>query len=375
MTSLEADDRPVYLTGSFNNWNPLDPQYLLQQEDGHYFIDLEIASDEQVTFKFTRGGWENVEIDRYGNITGNRELPQEVTAVDEVVERWRTDWSPFKDEFFPIIELVSDAFAIPQLKKTRRVWALLPYDYHKSKKKYPVLYLHDAQNLFREGSEFGNWEIDKKLSILAEYGRGDVIVVAVEHGEEDRAREYLLGKNKVVKGVQGKKFIRFLVETLKPYIDKKYRTRTGRKDTGIGGSSLGGLLSIYAGFLYPEVYGRLMIFSPSLWAAKNMRFPLLPFLERFHMKVYLYAGDNESEHLVEYVNRFAEQLKELDAHDIDIEMIKRIRPGGTHSEFYWAQEFPRALEWLFFESTEDPLIVRNKNKKLTYDRSNASSRG
>ena len=70
-------------------------------------------------------------------------------------------------------------FFMPQLNKSRKVWALLPFDYHKTDKEYPVLYLQDAQNLFNEGSEFGNWEIDKKLSILSEYGRGDIIIIAI----------------------------------------------------------------------------------------------------------------------------------------------------------------------------------------------------
>jgi predicted alpha/beta superfamily hydrolase len=70
--------------------------------------------------------------------------------------------------------------------------------------KYPVLYLQDAQNLFNEGSGFGNWEIDKKLSILAEYGRGDVIIIAIEHGSEDRIKEYIFDNDNVANGSEGK---------------------------------------------------------------------------------------------------------------------------------------------------------------------------
>lgn len=368
LQSLEEDDRPVYLTGDFNNWNPLDVAYEMSKTDAGYSFELEIGKPDPVAFKFTRGGWENVEIDRYGNITGNRVIAPTDTQRDEVVERWRVNWSPFKKEFFPLTKLVSDNFKIPQLKKTRRVWALLPYDYHQSKKRYPVIYLQDAQNLFNEGSEFGNWEIDKKLSILAEYGRGDIIVVAVEHGHEERTREYLLGKNKILKGAQGKKMIRFMADTLKPYIDRKYRTKPDREYTGIGGSSLGGLISIYAGFLYPEVYSKLMIFSPSLWAAPDLHFSMLPLLESFESRMYMYAGDNESRFLLKHVNNFVKQLKsDLSKTDSSIVINKRIRPGGTHSEFYWAQEFPRALEWLFFNSKDDPLTVRSENKQLSYD--------
>ena len=366
LTSLKEDDRPVYIAGDFNGWNAQGAEYMLIKKDSQYQIDLSLPSElTQIAFKFTRGGWENGEIDKHGNITPNRIAATDAGSVDAIVERWRTNWSPFKKEYLPIIKLVSDAFEIPQLHKTRRVWALLPHDYDKDDQHYPVLYLQDAQNLFNESSEFGNWEIDKKLSILAEYGWGDVIIVAVEHGEEDRAREYTLGPNKVLEGSEGKKMIRFMADTLKTYIDQNYRTLPGRETTGIGGSSLGGLISIYAGFLYPEVYSKLMIFSPSLWAAPNLNFPMLPLLAPFVSRVYMYAGDNESAHLVTHVKSFVSRMQEQVA-NIAAELVFKtsIRPGGQHNEFYWAQEFPRALEWLFFDSKEDPHLLRSRTKSI-----------
>ena len=133
-----------------------------------------------------------MEIDRFGNITPNRKTKKSQHTELDKVERWRINWGPFKKEFFPIVEIISEKFYIPQLNRTRKIWALLPYNYHKTDKDYPVLYLHDAQNLFNEGSAFGNWEIDQKMSILAEYGRGDVIIIAIENGSEERIKEYVL---------------------------------------------------------------------------------------------------------------------------------------------------------------------------------------
>ncbi len=121
--------------------------------------------------------------------------------------------------------MISEKFYIPQLDRYRKIWAVLPYDYHTSDKTYPVLYLQDAQNLFNEGSGFGNWEIDKKLSILAEYGRGDLIIIAIEHGSEDRIKEYIFDNDHVANGSEGKKYIRFITDTLKPYVDENYRTK------------------------------------------------------------------------------------------------------------------------------------------------------
>jgi len=147
----------------------------------------------------------------------------------------------------PIIKIIEEDYEIPQLKRRRRIAALLPYDYYQNEKEYPVLYLHDGQNLFGEESPFGNWAIDQSLAHLASQGSGEVVVIAIDHGGEDRLNEYMpFNTRKYGKG-QGKLYIKFLMETLKPYVDDKYRVMTDSEHTGIGGSSMGGLISLFAG--------------------------------------------------------------------------------------------------------------------------------
>ena len=235
LKSKEADERPVFITGNFNKWNPRDLVFELTEiAENTYSIYIEDEKlPEFIEYKFTRGGWGNVEIDRLGNITPNRKVQKNDLDREDEVERWRVNWGPFKQEFFPIVEIISEKFFIPQLNKTRKIWALLPYNYHQTKKDYPVLYLQDAQNLFNEGSAFGNWEIDKKMSILAEYGRGDVIIIAIENGSDDRIKEYVLDYNSITENAEGKKYVRFLADTLKPYVDSVYRTKPEREFTGI----------------------------------------------------------------------------------------------------------------------------------------------
>lgn len=367
LNTAEKDSRPIFITGNFNKWNPKDYDFQLKiLDENTYSIDIEdqLLGDD-IEYKFTKGGWENVELDQYGNITPNRKVKKKSATTNDFVEKWRFNWGPFKDEFFPIVEVISEEFYIPQLDRYRKVWALLPYDYYISNKKYAVLYLQDAQNLFNEGSAYGNWEIDKKLSILAEYGRGDVIVIAIEHGSEDRIKEYIFDNDNVANGSEGKKYIRFVTDTLKPFIDEHYRTKKDRENTGIGGSSLGALISLYSGFLYPEVYSKLLIFSPSLWIEPNNNFPMMSFRVPFKTKIYLYGGEKEGSKMVKRIQVFENYLKRWEKKNLfDFEFKTNINPDGEHSEFYWSQEFPRAIEWLFYNNKENPVEVTPKQENI-----------
>jgi predicted alpha/beta superfamily hydrolase len=365
--TVEIDDRPVFITGNFNSWNPKDYNFQLRQTDtSRYFIEIEDqALPDDIEYKFTKGGWENVELDQYGNITPNRKVKKSAGKTTDSVKKWRLNWGPFKEEYYPIAEVISENFYIPQLDRYRKVWALLPYDYHNTDKRYPVLYLQDAQNLFNEGSGFGNWEIDKKLSILAEYGRGDLIIIAIEHGSEERIKEYIFDNDHVASGSEGKKYIRFIADTLKPFVDENYRTKKDRDNTGIGGSSLGALISIYSGFLYPEVYSKLLIFSPSLWVEPNNNFPMMNFRVPFKTKIYLYGGGQEGSKMVKRIHIFEEYLKKWEEKKLfDFEFKTNINPEGTHNEFYWSQEFPRAIEWLFYDNTENPVEVKPHQQSI-----------
>jgi predicted alpha/beta superfamily hydrolase len=361
------DDRAIYITGNFNSWSPKDYRYQLKQSDTqNYYIEIENdVLPDHIEYKFTKGGWENVELDSSGNITPNRKVPKCLGKTKDMVQNWRFNWGPFKKEFYPIAEIISEEFYIPQLERSRKVWALLPYDYYISAKNYPALYLQDAQNLFNEGSGYGNWEIDKKLSVLSEYGRGEVIIIAIEHGSEERIKEYIFDNDHVANGSEGKKYIRFITDTLKPFVDQNYRTKKDRENTGIGGSSLGALISIYSGFLYPEVYSKLLIFSPSLWVEPNNNFPMMNFRTPFNIKIYLYGGEQEGSKMVKRIHVFEQYLKRWEKKNLfDFEFRTSINPEGTHSEFYWSQEFPKAIEWLFYDNTENPVEVKPQQKSI-----------
>jgi predicted alpha/beta superfamily hydrolase len=351
LTTDEDDMRPVYISGNFNNWKTQDNDFMMEQigiNSYHFKFPLGFDYPETLFYKFTKDDWSEVEIDQNGNRTENRSTKLHTGIQKEYVARWRKNWLPFKQSYLPKVQLISNEFEIPQLNKTRKIWALIPHDYDKTDERYPVMYLQDAQNLFNEKAAFGNWEIDKKLAVMSEYKIGKIIIIAIEHAEEDRVKEYNVGKTVLGKG-QGKKYIRFVTDTLKPFVDANFRTKTEREHTGIGGSSMGGLVSIFSGLKNPEVYGKLMIFSPSLWVVPELKInPKKAFSA--DTKIYLYAGGNESETMIEHTHAFYEKLVTTEFVKDKTKINLSINRHGTHSETYWSDEFPKAIEWLFFQS-------------------------
>lgn len=349
LTTLQDDERPVYVVGNFNNWHPADPRFRMTKTgNGKYEYTFHQPLPETMEYKYVKGDWRHTELDQYGNKIGNRKLILPQGTFYNEVPRWRKNGLFYDPAFLPKIEVISEAFDIPQLDKTRKVTILLPYDYHQSSKRYPVLYIQDGQNLFNDHAPFGNWEIDRKMAVLAERGMGDLIIVAIDHGEKSRITEYtpIETLNLGIGQGEGELYINFMKDTLKPHIDQHYRTLTDAWHTGVGGSSMGGLISLYAGLIQPNTFGRLMVFSPSIWIYPKVYEEILNKYDVNISKIYLYAGDNESETMVEQMQRLQKVL--LQKEHSNNEVLLHIKAGGTHSESEWSMAFPKAVEWLFF---------------------------
>lgn len=248
----------------------------------------------------------------------------------------------------PIIEVIEEEYELPQLGRKRRISALLPYDYYDSSRKYSVLYLNDGQNLFDENAPFGNWAIDQSLTELSAAGMSNVIVIAIDHGGEDRITEYLPYFDPRVGKGTGELYVKFLEETLIPYVNKKYRVRIDRNHTGIGGSSMGGLISLFAGLNHQSTFGKMMVFSPSLWIAPKIFQQAESFRPELLTELYIYAGGKESENHLPNVQRFKKRLIDGKHEFGRIRMHLSLNPDGTHSEAFWRSEFPRALKWLYY---------------------------
>ncbi|MDD5149971.1 MAG: alpha/beta hydrolase-fold protein [Flavobacterium sp.] len=232
----------------------------------------------------------------------------------------------------------------PQLNTTKKIWIYLPKNYSKSQKKYPVIYMHDAQNLFDSKTSFiDEWNVDEKLDSL----NAQVIIVGIEHGNEKRIEELTPYKNEKYGGGNADNYLDFIVITLKPEIDKKYRTKTNDKNTAIMGSSLGGLVSYYAILKYPEVFGKAALFSPSFWFNREEINELTRKTPKIKTKIYLLCGDNEGDaDMITDLNKIDDLISEKRCECNNLTK-KKIVKGGQHNEKLWRDGFVKAFLWLF----------------------------
>lgn len=345
------DDRPVFVSGGFCDWYPDVDLFRMQSlGPGQYVYEFPDtwSLPHQFDYKYTRGGWDHVELDASGESVPNRTVLANAGLKSDFVPHWRWYGMPFNPAWLPKIELLGNTFDAPKINQTRRVHVLLPHDYTQTDKRYPVLYLHDGQNLFGGGVGYGSWEIDQKMALLAARYHHEVILVSIDHAEEARIREFTFQTTRAGKG-RGQYYLDFIRHVIKPVVDSRYRTLPDAEHTGIGGSSLGGLISIYAGLMHPNVFGRLMVFSPSLWISPKIYFDAIRFKAPVSMKIYAYGGEQESRFMIPNIERFREALarQQYGGNPIDIHLS--VDPTGTHQEAHWSREFPKAVEWLFYE--------------------------
>ncbi|QIL77752.1 alpha/beta hydrolase-fold protein [Hymenobacter sp. HDW8] len=345
-------DAVLYVAGSFNNWNPKNaPHALTKNADGSYQVILP-PSTGNFEYKFTRGTWETVETDAANKAVENRRYSAAAgKTVTHVISNWQdlAGGAPVKQHTLtPNVTVLTDSFAISQLNRKRRVWVYLPNDYATSNRRYPVLYLHDGQNVFDEFTGFsGEWGVDETLRQLqlAEQDAG-CIVVAVDHGGDTRLDELSPWRNAKYGGGQGDAYLDFMVQSLKPHIDAKYRTLQNRQHTGIAGSSMGGLISLYAGLKYPRVFSKIGVFSPALWFAQDSIFAYVRRTKvRKPVQFYLVAGEQESVTMVPLMAAMRDSLRKAGVKTATISY--HTVPDGKHAEWFWRREFPAAYQWLY----------------------------
>lgn len=345
VATRKQDD--IYVAGNFNNWNPKDENYKLKPFAGNRkSLVIKNLAVGTYAFKFSRGANDRLETTADGRDINDRVLEvNEDVSQEFTIAGWKDDYPevPKKYTASPQVRIMDTAFLIPQLNRKRRIWVYLPKGYATSSKIYPVLYMQDGQNLFNEQTAaFGEWGVDECLDTLQQKTGKECIVVGIDNGGANRLREYNPYDHPQFGKGEGKAYAEFLTQTLKPYIDTKYRTRKGPENTFIAGSSMGALISLYAMMQYPSVFGASGIFSPSFGQALDIYTDAEKFTTTAQPRFYLYAGGKESPTLAADLQKMSDILQKKQRFVIR----KVISPLGQHNETYWRQEFAAFYQWI-----------------------------
>jgi len=234
----------------------------------------------------------------------------------------------------------------PQLRNARDVDVYLPASYS-VRRKYPVVYMQDGQNLSDPALAFaGTWDLDNVLARLADRGVEPIIIGV--HNTEDRLLEYSPFAHPRHGGGRADRYLAFLADTLKPRVDRLFRTKPGRAHTAIAGSSMGGLVSFYGWLRRPETFAHAAAMSPSLWFGRDRLLEYARARKLPRGRLYLDVGTAEGEEALRDVRRMRALLHEKGIKRT-LFAYEQVR-DGRHQESAWAQRVGPALEFLFSRS-------------------------
>jgi predicted alpha/beta superfamily hydrolase len=256
-------------------------------------------------------------------------------------------------------ELRLHKFSSAVFQNTRflRVWLPPGYnDPENSERYYPVFYLNDGQNLFDRSIAFAGveWAVDETADrLIGENSVPPMILVGIDNAQKDRAREYLPYRafNPPILRPKGKRYPEFLIDEIMPFLFKRYRIARGPENTGIGGSSLGAIISLFVVLDRPGIFGRLLLESPSLFVSNRRLLKYSHAFRHWPEKIFMAIGTREAGR--------ADQDMQVVNDVLQLERILRraglaenrlrvlIDEGATHSEGEWAKRFPEALTFLF----------------------------
>lgn len=238
------------------------------------------------------------------------------------------------------------------LRNQRDLIIYLPPGYHaQPHRQFPVLFLHDGQNLFDGATSFipgMDWHVGHTADQYIDEGRVEpLIIVGIYNAGKQRLQEYTPTRMPRLGGGRASRYARFLIEEVRPFLEYNYRILGGMENTGIGGSSLGGLVSLFLGLRMPHVFGKIAALSPSVWWNQRV---ILRFADAAPMdprpRVWLDIGTREGGRIVEDVERFRDVLLRKGwqwERDLHYERVE----GAEHNEAAWAQRVGPFLQFLF----------------------------
>jgi enterochelin esterase-like enzyme len=238
-----------------------------------------------------------------------------------------------------------------------RVWLPPGYDdVQNAGRHYPALYLNDGQNLFESATAFAGveWGVDETADrLIGENVVPPMIIVGMDNMGKDRLREYMPHRSvhPMMLRVQGRYYPDFLIKEVMPFVAGNYRVAAGAENTGLGGSSLGALIALYTAMARPEMIGRLLLESPSLWVSNRQAIKESRAVRIWPERIFLAAGTAEtdtaerSRTVVDDVRELAAIIRRAVLSEKRLRLV--IREGAGHNEAAWAARFPEALQFLF----------------------------
>lgn len=262
------------------------------------------------------------------------------------------------------LEIESVELLVPYTNRMRRVRVLLPKNYFNEECRYPVVYMHDGQNVFYSREAFSGYSWKTIPAIKRNEHLPKMIIVGIDNDNEKRLSEYSPWKfeHDEIEPAHlmtpfGYEYGKFVFDVVKPYIDKTYRTKPQREYTAMIGSSLGGSISQYLGAKYSNYVGGLGIFSTANWLFQNNFDYFIRDVEFEAQKIFIQVGTNEyneddaslksgniNQHYIDSSLKYYKQLLEKGVDVRDLELV--IAAGERHSERAWAKYLPRCLKFL-----------------------------
>lgn len=374
---LASNDSPIYFASNWTGWNPGDPAYRLTgRSDLRWQILLSTATrDEPVRFKFTRGSWQTVEIAADRQDITDRALPDVPAGQAEPGKPLVFEFTipAFADQreggpqpAVPSSERAIDAVGdVRRLKVvgggaaarglTRDALVWLPPGYNEpanATRRYPVLYLHDGQNVFEQLPGVpGEWQADETATrLIAEQAIEPVIIVAIPHSGPNRIAEYIPAECGFTDfEADGEGYVEFLCREVVPRVDAAFRTDARPERRAVGGASLGGLISLYAAMRRPDVFDLALVESPAVYQrGQGLWRDLYPEDADWPRVVFIAAGGRESstpERSAAYLEQARGLIERVEARSTVVRAI--VDPEAAHNESAWAARFDVALTTLF----------------------------
>lgn len=343
-----AADERLFITGNMpalGQWKA-DGVPLTDDSNGAWVATVTLPADEVIEFKVTKGSWETERARADGSIPPNETVPPGGdTEVEIRAAAWKQPGPPPAPRITGDYR-IHDAVHSQFLKLDRKVIVWLPPSYATDpERRFPVLYMHDGQQIFDPltSTHGRDWGVDEWCTDLIAQGKLQEIIVVGAYCTADRYEEYS-------PALRGKDYARFLIEELKPMIDREYRTLPGRETTAVAGASMGGKISFHLAWAHPDVYFGAACLSPA-FAYKDDRAEL-DLVEATtntpDLQLYLYCGEGDDleRTLIPGMRTMADLLKQR-GYEEDRNLLTVEDTPAVHNEAAWQQVTGQWLEYLF----------------------------